>query len=446
MTTFPRSLRGLFATLFVEIFGASLTIPVFAYFCIAELHLTATYVGMVMSLFSAAQLLGAPIVGRLSDAYGRRGAMLGCFLWTSVCFLATATVRTFSGLLIVRTLAGLSGGSIPVTQAIVMDVAGEEQRPALLGAMGGLLGVAFTLGPGVITAVLFIWNLERRWVFVVAAFCALVGCIVGYFVLEETLPESRRRPLYRRPPEERHGDDADGDASDSKSVLEDVWDCCTPHLLCIWVGRFCSSFAYLCLFSTYAFLIRDSFGWGDREMGMVLAAGGLLGAGVQLFAFPYLCKVIGKHAVFVVGSVLLTIYFLALPVVTLEHRIPCMHLALKALFICGTSFVDPSVPDLVAHYAPEGRMGMVQGITSAFRSLAAVVAPLVAGRAYDVSPFVVYGIAAVAVSVGGVCVAVAPMLDPFVGSGHISRRLAFLSDKFGGTLEEGETKVLVLIK
>mmetsp|Transcript_16737 Transcript_16737/g.43221 ORF Transcript_16737/g.43221 Transcript_16737/m.43221 type:complete len:436 (-) Transcript_16737:119-1426(-) len=432
--TVPRSLRGLFAMLFVEIFGSALTIPVFTYFCIAELKLTATYVGLIMSMFSAAQLFGAPVVGRLSDAWGRRNALLGCFCWTSVCFLATAGVKTFSGLLIVRTFAGLSGGSIPVTQAMIMDVTTQEERPSVLGVMGGLLGVAFTLAPGTIVLVLSMWDLERRWVFVAASLFALVGCIVGYFVLEETLPERKRRPICTAGEDSKH----------CKTVAEDIWDCCTPSLMCIWVGRFCSSFANLCLFSTYAFLIRDAFGWGDRELGMVLASGGIIGALIQLLLYPGMSKAMGKHTVYGFGAALVTMYFIALPIATLDQRSIQFHLGLKVLFISGTAIMDPGIPDLVAYHAPEDRMGLVQGMTNGFRALASVAAPLVAGRAFDISPYFVYFMAAMAAAVSGVCVACATLFDTRHGlEAGVAGRLACMGEKLAGTLERGETKLLL---
>lgn len=398
-------MHGLLALLFVEMFGAAMTIPVFQYFCMVQLRLSATYVGVIMSCFNAAQLFGAPIVGRLSDALGRRAALLGCFLWTSVCFMATAGVNTFGEMLFVRTCAGLSGGSIPITQAMVMDVAAPQERPAVLGVMGGLLGLAFTLGPTAVTLALFLADFSRRWVFVAAAVFALMGCLVGFCVLQETLPPSKRRPLGGGPPQQ-------GDAKDhADGFLQEIWAVSSAPMACIWVGRFCSSFAFLCLFSTYAFLIRDAFHWGDSEFGLVLAMSGICGALAQFFLYPPTSAVLGKHAVFAVGSVCVALYFVCLPYVTLTHRDVSMHILVKVLFCVGCAFMDAGVPDLVGFHAPEDRMGFAQGLTTAFRSLASVLAPLVAGRAYDESPYVVYVTAACVVSVGGVAVALAPLLS-----------------------------------
>mmetsp|Transcript_6982 Transcript_6982/g.19773 ORF Transcript_6982/g.19773 Transcript_6982/m.19773 type:complete len:435 (+) Transcript_6982:252-1556(+) len=400
---FPQGLHGLFALLFLEIYGAALTIPVFQYFCIVQLGLTATYVGIIMSSFHAAQLLGQPTVGRLSDACGRRVTLVCCFLWTSLCFFATAFVETFAQMLLVRTCAGLSGGSIPISQSMIMDVTASGERPRVLGALGGLLGVAFTLGPATTVLSLMLVEYSRRWVFLAAATFALVGCIVGACMLQETLPESKRRPLTQVPEHERH-------AVDSPSMLQEFRAIAHLPMACIWVGRFCSAFAFSCLFTTYAFLIRDAFHWGDKEFGMLLAASGIAAALSQSVIYPAASARLGKHGVFVAGSVLLAVYFLLLPWVTLHRREVVSHIAIKVFFCLGAAFTDAGIPDLVGFYAAEDQMGFAQGLTTACRSLSAVVAPLVAGRLYDATPYSVYLLAACLASVGGAAIACAPLM------------------------------------
>lgn len=401
LRTIPPQLWGLFITLFIEIFGSALTIPVFTYFCIVELGLTATYVGAITSGFSAAQLLGAPLVGRISDAVGRRPTLLACFLWTSLCFFATSGVNSYRELLLVRTFAGASGGSVSITQAMVMDASAPRERPTLLGFYGGLLGFAFTLGPGAVTIALALYPVERRFVFIAASLFALMGCLIGGCVLQETLPEHKRRPLFRSPGH------SEAEVGAERSMTSDVWSICNRGLVCVWLGRFCSTFAFLSLFTTYSFLIRDSFGWRDKEFGIILCLCGLVGAFTQLCIYPPMSRTLGRQNCFVLGCLFVCIFFITLPVVTLRGSRP-MHVACQVFFIIGSSLIDPGVPDLVARYAPEDRMGLAQGITNAFRSMAAVIAPVVAGKAYDVSPYVVYSQAAVVVVLAGAFVSFAP--------------------------------------
>lgn len=429
----PSKLKGLYLVLFVEIFGASLTIPVFVYFCIEELGLSATYVGILMSSFNAAQLIGAPIIGRISDGHGRRPALLFCFLWTALCFFGTAFVRTFFELVIVRTCAGLSGGSIPVTQAMIVDAAPPDDRARTLGILGAILGIAFTLGPSTMVVIfLFAPDVERRNVFIAAAIFALIGFLIGLWVLHETLPENKRRPLCgaagsdsstEQPSASASVEEGSGAGASASSTCDlnagsrDCQEVANKGLVLIWITRFFAAFAMLCLFATYAFLIKDAFKWGDAEFGAILALSGLLGAGIQGLLFPTLSAKLGRHNVCVLGLLLVAAFFIALPWCTLEAKSIWLHLATLALFGIGSSLVDPGLPDLVGVYAPDSHMGFAQGVANSFKSVAAVVAPLGAGALYDYNPYYLFLAAAGSSFLGALCVLLASMIGTTINTG-----------------------------
>lgn len=393
----PRALWGLYAVLFLEIFGAALSIPVFNYFAIEELKLTATYLGIIMACFNAAQFIGAPTVGRISDAVGRRTPLLLAFVWTGLCFAATSCVTTFWELLIVRTLAGLSGGSIPVSQAMIIDVSTTSTRPYLLGLTGAVLGVAFTMGPLTVVVMLHFIDMDRRYIFLMAAFFALVGTVIGWFVLRETLDESKRNPLF-----EKNAASA-GLARHCEFVAIEGRKTCSIPLLFVWAGRFFITFSFLTLFTTYAFLIREAFDWSDREFGLILACAGVSGGVAQLTIYPTLSRSCGKHMVCSWGSLLTSLCFITLPIFSLGMDSRKGHIVSMAIFALGSALVDPGIPDLVGLYAPEDRMGAAQGITTACRSAGSIISPLIAGVAYDASPYYAYYGAACAAAVAAVC-------------------------------------------
>lgn len=402
-------LRGLFFVLFLEILGASLTIPVFYYFCMHELGLSASQVGTAMACFNAAQFVGAPVFGRMSDAWGRRLILLGIFFWASLCFAATCFVQSFEELLVVRTLAGLSGGSIVVSTAMIMDASTPVERPLQLGLMGGILGVAFTIGPGLVTLALYLHEVDRRWIFATASALALTGASVGCFILEETLIPDMRTPLC-----EARG----AKSGPLEKFTEELGEIYSHGLGCIWMGRFWASLSFLCMFATYAFLIHDAFGWGDREFGIILAMSGIGEAVIEYFLYPWLSQTLGKHSVFAAGLVLVAASLVLLPLGALSVRSVAVHVVGLALFVAGSGLSDPGMPDLVGLYAPEDRMGFAQGLTGVFRSMASVTAPLVAGRAYDSSPWLAYTIAAAAALLSAGSVGLAAFVDGGHRAGH----------------------------
>lgn len=426
-----KTLAPIFTLQFLELYGAGLTMPVFLYFALKELRLSASQSGAILSAFSAAQLLGAPVVGRLSDAYGRRPFLVACFAWTSLWFAATSAVHSFEGLLVTRTLAGLSGGTIPIVQAMVLDCTPKVARPSTFGILGGLQGLAFTLGPAVAVAV-YTYHppFDRRYMFIAASMHAFIACLVALVVVEETLPPSQRRSLrtwsLERP------------SMTTAEYLRSALDVCTARLAGIWLARFGVSFALAALVSTYPFITRDAFGWGDERLGMALVSAGTIGAIVQLWSYPIMSLAVGKHTVFLLGALMAVLGVMAMPVASLELHSVKMHLTLGFIFVCGAALMDPGIPDLASLHSPSQRTGLVQGVLTAFRSLAQVVAPLVAGRLYDLSAGCVYYVSASAVVLAACAVAFAASRSE---EALDLRPVVF--DKVAGRLEAGEAAALL---
>jgi len=365
-------LLGLFTVLGLEIYGAALTIPVFSFFCIHELHLNASSVGILISAFNLAQALGGPTFGRVSDAFGRRTILLLCFFWSSTCFLATSAVVGFWDLLVVRCSAGLSGGSIPVAAAMIMDCASPQDRPAVLGIKGAVLGLTFTGGPLTVVGLLHFLNPDRRNIFILAGFFCGLGFFLGLLILKESLPPEKRRPLCSK--------------QESSNVDEGDWAKVKFGLVCAWISRFFYAFTIFCLYSTYAFLIKDNFGWSDREFGMILACGGVFEGLLQLLLYPVVSKCLGEHVVCVIGFAVLSVAFIVFPTKSIW-----IHFLALAIFNIGQCFLEPGLVNLTGYHAPsEKHMGFAQGMSNGFRAMASVIGPFTAGKLYDITPLWVY--------------------------------------------------------
>lgn len=389
-------LLPLFVVLGLEIFGAAMTFPIFAFFVISELKLSATAMGVLGAGFNFAQAVGSPIFGRVSDAVGRKWVLLACFAWSSTCFVATYFVQGFYDLFVVRMFAGLSGGSIPIALAMIMDVANVSERPQILGIKGACFGLCFTSGPLVVVLLLsFDLLAARRDIFLLAACFCFFGFFVGCFILEETLAADKRRALC--------GGTEEREENRGGILKADEWSCVSAGMSCAWIARFFYAFGTFCLFYTYGYVIKDNFGWSDRELGLILGFAGVCEGLLGAFLYPRADKMFGEYLVCVLGFVVMACALLLIP----SARVP-LHLLGFFGFQLGQCFSEPGVVNIVGYLCPSERhMGFAQGVGNGFRACASVVAPICAGMLYDIKPMYTYVCASTMVSIAAVFILVA---------------------------------------
>lgn len=419
-------LWGLFVVLFVEIFGASLMLPIFQYFCTHELHMTATQVGTMFSIFNVARIFSAPMLGRCSDAFGRRLLLLGCFFASSICFSLIALVQTYHQLLIVQFFFGMAAsGNFPLSQAIVGDVSAPASRASVLSIMMAVINVSMTLSPVCIVLIAFYEVLNRRVVFVAAAILCFLGCVLGLFIIRESLPYAKRRPLFGGGSgEERRGCICNGTCRGIGGGI-----------LLIWLGGFFVSVVYMSLITTYALFIYHAFGFTDLVFGLILCGCGISGALVQIFIFPIFDRWLGRHLIAVTASLMAGVGLILLP-----NTGSGLWLHLTGMFIvmAGLALLDPIMPDLVIAYAPSQKhIGMAQGIANGFKACACCIAPLLAGSLYDIEPHLPFYVAAGACC----CVVCCVLLAGFIGSAASEEEQdALLGSEVGSKLYTSRSK------
>lgn len=354
------ALRSLYVMAVLEVAGFSMLIPVAPYFAIKELGLQPREFGLVMSAHAVAQLIGASISGRISDCLGRYPVLLACFAWSTLGMCGMFFVNSFWHLLLLRTLQGLSGGTIPVCHAYILDSVPSGERALWMGFFGCATGMS-SVGGCAIGSFLVFQDLSRRHIFVLAAIYALLATVWGAFTLEESLPQSRRRALW--PEATVHSDHIIG-----------------PGLMSVWIIRLLVSVAQGLLFATYAFLIGDLFGWSDMEFGLALAVTGVVGAGLQLTLYP----VLAQHSKF--GSVWSLSIGCSCGMCALliyPTRNLTTHLFAAMAFTASGGLVEPAIPTLIGFFAGERHLGFANGMAGSARSVASSFAPLLGGFLYQ---------------------------------------------------------------
>lgn len=196
----------IFVTLLVDVTGWGIIIPVVPKLIrellggspdtLSSVSDAATYGGWLIAAYAVTQFFCAPIVGGLSDQYGRRPVLLGSLLGFGIDFLFTALAPTIGWLFIGRIVAGIMGASFTTAGAYIADISTPENKAQNFGLVGAAFGLGFIIGP-VLGGLL--GDFGSRVPFLAAAGLALLNCLYGYFILPESLkPENRRKFTWAR--------------------------------------------------------------------------------------------------------------------------------------------------------------------------------------------------------------------------------------------------------
>ncbi len=198
------ALTFIFITMLVDTIGLGIIIPVSPKIIVALTHQSiggaAAWGGWLMFVYGLAQFLCAPIVGNLSDRFGRRPVLILSLVAIGIDYLLTGLAPTIAWLFVARLLSGMAGAAYPTANAYIADVSPPEKRAANFGLTGAAFGIGFVLGPGIGGVIGNAFG--PRAPFFVSAAIALANAAFGYFVLKESLPRAQRRSfeLWRANP------------------------------------------------------------------------------------------------------------------------------------------------------------------------------------------------------------------------------------------------------
>lgn len=311
---------------------------------------------LISVAFALASFFCAPLLGALSDRYGRRPILLLGFCGLALNFFATAMASALWMLVAARLVGGAMQANAAVANAYVADITPPEDRAKRFGLLGAMFGIGFILGP-VIGGVL--GGIDLHLPFFVAGALALVNLAYGCFVLPESLPVASRRPVV-------------GARANPFTALWQLSQLKGAGLL---VGVLaCASLAQYALYTTWVLYNTFRFGWGPTENGWSLFAVGLVSALVQGALLGRLLKRFGASRLAVLGLASSTLAFTCWGLATQGWQM----YAVIALNLFGSA-VAASVQSLISGAVDASRQGQTMGAVSALGSLAAVVAPVLAG-------------------------------------------------------------------
>lgn len=352
----------IFITLVIEAMGFGIVMPVLPdvirRFVEGESQVATIY-GYFIAVYALLQFLFAPVLGRMSDKYGRRPVLLLSLFGTGVDYVFMALAPTLGLLFLGRLISGICGASYTVATAYLADISDDSNRAKNFGLMGAGFGLGFILGPAIGGLVA---SQGAAYPFLVSAGLNLLNFAFGFFVLPESLPPSLRRDFSWR------------DLNPLKS-LKVLTSMNTITLLVV-------AFVLLGLAgqthpSIWAIYTEYRFGWTAAEVGMSLAAVGLLSALAQGGLTGPLVKRFGERKVGLWGALGEGFGFVS-------YGLATTGLMVYGVLIVSSVFwaAHPALQSLISREIPPEKQGELQGALMSLTSLTAVVNPLLMTRIF----------------------------------------------------------------
>jgi DHA1 family tetracycline resistance protein-like MFS transporter len=338
-------------TVFLDMVGFGLIMPVLPKLIEDVGHVSigraAVIGGWMFAAFSLAQFVFAPLMGDLSDRYGRRPLLLLAIFGLGADFILMALAPMLEWLFVGRIIAGICGSSWIIASAYIADVTAPEERAKAYGMMGAAFGVGFVIGPAIGG---LLGELGPRVPFWVAAAISLLNFVYGYFVLPESLaPETRRKfELWRANP---FG--AFRVFATYRGVL--------PMVLVLGLFFFATS-VYPAI---WAFWGIAKFGWSEAMVGLTLAIFGLIAGGFQGFLTGPASARFGEWRLALFGLVCATLVVLG------YGFVGSLGAVIALMILHGPEgFVHPLMTALLTKRVPEDAQGELQGGISAVTNVA----------------------------------------------------------------------------
>ena len=366
----------IFAIVFVDLLGFSLILPLIPFYA-KVFDASDTVIGLLVASYAAAQLVGAPFLGRLSDRYGRRPVLLISILGTAVGFVMLAFANSIWMLFASRILDGLTGGNISVAQAYITDITDRKDRARGLGIIGAAFGLGFILGPAVGGLLSTVGeSLDARssvgitWQFalpaLVAAGLAFTNMVAVYFFLPESLSEEKRAELADRPRDEF-----------SFRNLRAAFQ--RPRVGPLFNIRFFSGLAFSMLTTIFALYALNRFGLQASQTAFILAYVGVLSVLIQGVGIGRLTARFEEKWLVFVSTVVLAISLL------FWAFTPSVFVLLIILIpiAFGGGVLNTVINSLLSKSVTAEEVGGTLGISAAIESSTRVIAPTLGGLLLD---------------------------------------------------------------
>ena len=367
----------IFLTLLIDVTGLGIIIPVMPKL-ISELtgipldHVeqAAPYSGWLIAVYAIMQFVCAPIIGGISDQFGRRPVLLASLFGFGCDYLFLAFAPTLGWLFLGRVIAGTLGASFSTAGAYIADISTTpEERGKNFGMIGAAFGMGFVIGPAIGG---FLGDMDSRMPFIVSACLSLANCLYGYFILPESLkPENRRKFEWKRA----------NPFGTFKQILQYK----------VVAGLFLAlGFIYLSMHavqSNWSLYSIKKFGWTPKEIGISLAVIGVVTAIVQGGLIRTIIPKLGQQRSVYVGLGMYAAGFVLFAFATQGW----MMYAFTVVYCLG-GIAGPAMQGIMSGKVPPNAQGELQGGFTSLMSLTSIFGPIIMSQLFffaasDNTPF-----------------------------------------------------------
>ncbi len=350
------ALGFIFVTLLIDVTGFGLVIPVMPQLIEELIHGNVSdasrYGGWLGFAYAIMQFIFAPVIGNLSDKYGRRSVLLFSLFGFGIDYILLSFAPNITWLFIGRMIAGITGASFTTATAYIADISSPEDRAKNFGMVGAAFGVGFIIGP-VMGG--FLGQIGTRVPFYVSAALCLLNWLYGFFILPESLPKDKRRPFsWKR-------------ANPLGSLLllrrYSGVSALVGSLVLIYIAAHAVQ-------STWSFFTIEKFHWSEKLIGLSLGLVGVLVGAVQGGLIRYVNPKLGNERSVYIGLLLYAFGMLLFGLASASWM-----LFVFLVPYCLGGIAGPALQAIITGHVPQNEQGELQGALTSLMSATSIIGP-----------------------------------------------------------------------
>lgn len=353
-----KALMTIFLIVFIDLLGFGIILPLLPF--IAEKYqANPAEIGFLTATYSFFQLLAAPVLGRLSDKYGRKKILILSQLGSSFGYLLLGIAHSLPILFLSRIIDGATGGNISIAQAYIADVTDRKNRARGMGLIGAAFGLGFIFGPAIGG---FLSRISYSAPAFLAAFISLITVLTTIFFLKETVNIEKTIKNKK----------TQFNLEEFKKVLK------IPNFLFLILIFFLINFTFSLTQGNLALWAEKNFGYSPSQNGLIFTYVGIIGVLVQVLVLPFLLKKISEKNILKIAVFNL---FLSFFLIFLAKKETIFFLALTFMPL-GNGLSNPAIQAIASEDVPQEEYGGTLGFLQSAGSLGRILGPIIGGELF----------------------------------------------------------------